>query len=140
MEVEAICSRQKVRSTFNPGFSSNEMLGSLQTGLRGLPTETEAALVTLGDQPQIQAETVRAILGEWAKSKAQLIVPSFEKHRGHPWLLGRTLWGEVLGMKAPESPREFLSRHADEITYIEVKSASILQDLDTPEDYRKSRP
>jgi molybdenum cofactor cytidylyltransferase len=139
-EVEAICSKRDARVVFNPAYSRDEMLGSLQAGLRALPTAIEAALVTLGDQPQIEAGTVRQVLGEYSKSKAQLIVPSYQRRRGHPWLLGRALWQEVLEMKAPESPREFLSRHAAEIRYVEIASPSILQDLDTPDDYRQAHP
>jgi len=36
--------------------------------------------------------------------------------------------------------RDFLGKHADEILYVECDTASILQDLDTPEDYRKFKP
>ncbi len=139
-EAEGICARESVRTVHNPMFASNEMLGSLQVGLGALAADVEAALVTLGDQPQIEAATVSALLKDWTDSKAGIIVPSYEKRRGHPWVLGREHWPEVLSMRAPETPREFLQRHADEIRYVEIGSPTILQDLDTPEDYRKARP
>lgn len=139
-EVEAVCNSQKVRTVFNPDFSTNEMLGSLQTGLRALPATAEAALVTLGDQPQIQWGTVRAVVTSWNKTKAQLIAPSYQQHRGHPWVLGRSFWDEVLNMKAPETPRDFLNRRSDQIQYVQVHSPSVLQDIDTPDDYGKARP
>jgi molybdenum cofactor cytidylyltransferase len=60
--------------------------------------------------------------------------------RGHPWLIARSLWSEILDLKQPASPRDFLTRHADEIHYINVDTPSVLADLDTPEDYEKSRP
>jgi CTP:molybdopterin cytidylyltransferase MocA len=43
-------------------------------------------------------------------------------------------------MNPPESPRDFLNRHASEIHYVEVDTPSILADLDTPDDYHRSRP
>lgn len=139
-EIEEVCRKQNSRVVFNPAFSRNEMLGSLQAGLQALPTATEAALVTLGDQPQIEGGTVSAVVSEYFKSKAQLIVPSYQRRRGHPWLLDRGLWPRVLEMQAPESPREFLNSHAADIRYVEVDSPSILQDLDTPDEYLKARP
>lgn len=139
-EVEETCRKLAVATIHNAAYASNEMLGSLQTGLRGLPAPAEAALVTLGDQPQMEAQTVRALLLEYARERADLIVPSYKRHRGHPWVLGRPHWAEILAMKSPESPREFLNRHAAEIRYVEIGSATILQDLDTPEDYQKARP
>ncbi len=139
-DVEDVCQRQQVRTVFNPAFSRDEMLGSLQAGLRGMGAGAEAALVTLGDQPQIQAATVRAVLEEFQGSKSRLIVPSYQRHRGHPWLVSRPLWEEILQMGAPDSPREFLNRHTAEIRYVEIESPSILMDIDTPDDYKKARP
>jgi molybdenum cofactor cytidylyltransferase len=139
-EIEAICRKQKVTAVFNPAFSQNELLGSLQYGLRALGASIEAALVTLGDQPQIQADSVQAVLGAYAESKAPLVVPSYGRRRGHPWLLVRSLWEELLDLAAPESPREFLNRHSSQIRYVEIDSPSILQDLDTPDDYRQAHP
>jgi CTP:molybdopterin cytidylyltransferase MocA len=60
--------------------------------------------------------------------------------RGHPWLVARPLWEEILAMSPTESPREFLNRHAGEIEYVNVDNPSILADLDTLDDYLKSRP
>jgi CTP:molybdopterin cytidylyltransferase MocA len=60
--------------------------------------------------------------------------------RGHPWLVTRQYWDEILHMQSPASLRDFLNRHAVDIRYVELDNSSILQDLDTPEDYLKSRP
>ncbi len=139
-EIETLCRRLGVRVVFNPAYASEEMLSSLQVGLRSMPAETDAAMVTLGDQPQIEQATVEKLVGVHRTSQGELIVPSYQRRRGHPWILGRRLWAEVLAMKAPDTPREFLNRHASEIHYLEVDSDSILQDLDTPEDYRRARP
>jgi molybdenum cofactor cytidylyltransferase len=128
------------RTIFNPDFAMGEMLSSVQMGLAGLNPEVEAALIGLGDQPQVQEGSVRAVLDEYRKSRASLVVPSFQMRRGHPWLVARSYWGEILSMRSPVSLREFLNRHATEIRYVAWEDSSILQDLDTPEDYLKSRP
>jgi molybdenum cofactor cytidylyltransferase len=60
--------------------------------------------------------------------------------RGHPWLVARSLWSQILAIKSPETPRDFINQYADEIQYVEVDTPSILADLDTPEDYQNSRP
>jgi CTP:molybdopterin cytidylyltransferase MocA len=38
------------------------------------------------------------------------------------------------------SPRDFLNEHKAEIHYVSVGDPGILADLDTPEDYLKSKP
>jgi molybdenum cofactor cytidylyltransferase len=102
--------------------------------------EGEAVLIGLGDQPQVQESSVRAAVDEYRRSGAALVVPSFQKRRGHPWLVARVHWDEILRMQSPASLRDFLNHHADEIRYVELDNSSILQDLDTPDDYLKSKP
>ena len=138
--VETAIQHYPVRTVFNPGYALGEMLSSLQCGLRAMSDKTEAALIALGDQPQIQQETIRSICEKYRESKSELIIPSFRMRRGHPWLVARSLWKEVVDLNPPESPRDFLNNHADDIRYVDVETPSILADLDTPEDYRKSRP
>ena len=69
-----------------------------------------------------------------------LIVPSFQMKRGHPWLVARPLWNEILALQPPSTPREFLKDHSDQIRYVNLDTPTILADLDTPEDYDKAHP
>jgi molybdenum cofactor cytidylyltransferase len=126
------------RSVFNPEFAQAEMLSSLQRGLAALPSEAEAALIGLGDQPQVQARTVRRVCAAFVKSGAPLVVPSYQLRRGHPWLVARSLWGELIKVPPSQSPRSFLQRHDSDIYYVNIDTPSILEDLDTPEDYAQS--
>lgn len=138
--IEDWAGRFPVHSIFNPEYASGEMLSSIQCGLRSLTnTSSEAALIGLGDQPQIEERTVRLIREACERTNHDLIVPSYEMRRGHPWLVGRAHWEEILKMRAPQTPREFLIRHGEEIHYVEVENESILADLDTPDDYAKAR-
>jgi molybdenum cofactor cytidylyltransferase len=141
-EIERIVTQYAIRSTHNPDYTSGEMLSSLQTGLRAVreKTSADAALIVLGDQPQVQEGSVRAVVRRFVETESSLVVPSFQMRRGHPWLVARPLWDEILQMKSPQSPRDFLNRHASEIEYVDVDNPSILADLDTFEDYLKSRP
>jgi len=138
-QVEAIV-RGSAQIVFNAEYSNSEMLGSIQCGLGAIKPQARSALICLGDQPQVQVGSVHVILQEYENTGASLIVPSYQMKRGHPWLVARGLWHEILEMQLPESLREFLNRHAKEIKYVNVNTPSILTDLDTPEDYLKSRP
>jgi len=147
-QVEQAIDKYPVRKIHNDDYAAGEMLSSLQRGLATLtpppPSREEmgaaATLIGLGDQPQVEEGNVRLICEAYRASKSTLIVPSYQMKRGHPWLVARPLWNEILNLKPPESPRDFLNRHADEIQYVDVDTRSILTDLDTPEDYQKLRP
>jgi molybdenum cofactor cytidylyltransferase len=139
-EVERIIDQYGARSVYNDKYASGEMISSLQCGLRAQTPEAAAILVGLGDQPQVQERTVRSICDAFHETRSEIIVPSFQMKRGHPWLVARPLWNEILNLKLPQTPRDFLNAHADDICYINVDDPHILADLDTPEDYRKSQP
>ena len=139
-EVEKAIDRYPVRKLYNRNYASGEMLSSLQCGLREMPKRAQATLIGLGDQPQVQESSVRLICEVYRESNSRLVVPSFGRKRGHPWLMARSLWEEILALKPPETPRDFLNKHADEIRYLDSETPTILADLDTPEDYRKFHP
>lgn len=140
--------RYPVRTVYNQNYAHGEMLSSLQCGLRSLLSPTlslaekvsGAALVGLGDQPQVQGRSVRLVCEAFTQTESPLVVPSFQMRRGHPWLVARPLWKELLEMQPSQSPRDFLNAHAADIHYVNVDSPSIFADLDTPEDYHTSRP
>jgi molybdenum cofactor cytidylyltransferase len=138
--VEKVIEPYPVQKIYNGNYEAGEMLSSLQLGLRSLSNQVQAALIGLGDQPQVQARTVRLVCEAYRESQSRLVVPSFQMRRGHPWLVATPLWNEVLKLEPPESPRDFLNRHATDIHYVEVDTSSILTDLDTPEDYQKTHP
>ncbi len=139
-EVEEIISNYKLRVVHNENFKHEEMLGSIQLGLNAQKTNSAATLICLGDQPQVEERTVRAVVESFQKNKSSLVVPSYQMRRGHPWLIAKELWGEVLKMTAPESMRDFLNKHENDISYLGINTPGILQDLDTPEDYLKYKP
>jgi CTP:molybdopterin cytidylyltransferase MocA len=60
--------------------------------------------------------------------------------RGHPWLLDRSLWPEVMSLQPPRTLRDVLNEHASQIEYLVVANDSILRDVDTPQDYENQRP
>ena len=115
------------------------MLSSIQTGLAGLGPGARAALIGLGDQPQVQEKTIRRICATYAPTGPPLIIPSFQGRRGHPWLAARPLWPEILALPDSATPRQFISANAGQIEYVEADE-SILMDLDTPDDYDRQRP
>ena len=139
-QVEGTLSQYPVRMIHNTNYAAGEMLSSIQWALKAMLAEAQAALIGLGDQPQVQEKSIRLICDQYRDSQSTLIVPSFQMRRGHPWLVARPLWSEILALKPPESPRDFLTRHANEIHYVNVNTQSVLADLDTPEDYEKSGP
>jgi molybdenum cofactor cytidylyltransferase len=150
-EVERCLASAPVRCAHNPRYESHGMLSSVQTGLRDIiarhnytqaPGADErpqivAALLCLGDQPQMELATVEAVLAEGERTGWQrVIIPSYRMRAGHPILIPSSLWPQI--MNTSESLRDVLRSRADLVDYMSVDTDSILADLDTPEDYARA--
>lgn len=138
-EVARLAVRYPLRIVYNPNFALGGMVSSIQAGLAALGPGTRAALIGLGDQPQVLEKTVTDICSAFFQTESPIVIPSFQNHRGHPWLAEKSLWPELLALPPSASPRQFLDAHAARIKYV-AADESILQDLDTPEDYHRQRP
>lgn len=137
--VEQALAGSNVEFVENPRFADDEMLGSIQVGLRAMGDEPTAALLTPGDLPAIQPATVRALIDAWGASGDAICVPVCEGRRGHPVLLPRRAWPEVLALASGESLRSYLRLHAAELRPVEVPDPGIHADIDSPADYHGRR-
>jgi molybdenum cofactor cytidylyltransferase len=127
-----------VRCVYNPDFATREMLSSLQAGLRSLSPDVAAALVALGDQPQIDPAVAQAVAKRWGETRAEAVFPVFEGRRGHPVLFDRGLWPALLALPDTATPRDLLSTARVEVVPVETRS--ILDDIDTRADYEREKP
>jgi molybdenum cofactor cytidylyltransferase len=119
---------------FNPDYASGEMLTSLQAGMDAVNPQSTAVLLALGDQPAIEQEVVEQVTQAFSKNSACIIIPSYQRRRGHPLLIPRKYWGDVCSLGEGQTLREFLGSFND-IFHVEVYTSSILRDMDTMNDY-----
>ena len=127
-----------VQITHNAEFASGEMLSSLQAGLRAMPPHIQAALIVLADQPRLQPGVVYKLLSAYARGEAGIVAPIHDGQRGHPILIDRAFWPELLNLRdAP--PRAVIRQHPEQTCLVPVSNDSVLADIDTPEDYARQR-
>lgn len=139
--VEGDLKNITVRFVFNPLFQDGSMLHSVQAGILDLvDTDCDGAMVVLGDQPFIQKTTIEKVLQTYSDEGVKIIFPSYVMKRGHPWLVARELWDEILAIREPETLRDFTQKHVREIVYVNIDNDSIIRDLDTPNEYEKYKP
>lgn len=119
--------------------SAGEIISSLQAGLASLPNHIAAALVVLGDQPRIQPKVVNQVLMAYAEGKGRIVAPTFQDERGHPILIDRRYWPELLALPLGGAPRQVINKYKSETALVPVDTDSVLQDVDTPADYRQAR-
>ncbi len=108
-------------------------LSSLQAGLRQLPPDAARFLLFPVDYPLVPATEVQRLVA----TAGRIVIPSYQRRRGHPVLIDAALASEFLALPPTSSAREVIAAHADEIVYVDAATDLVLLDMDTPEDYRR---
>jgi molybdenum cofactor cytidylyltransferase len=128
-----------IKVVHNRAYRIGEMLSSLKVGLQALPASTAAAMIFLGDQPRLEAKVIYKVLKAYAENTAQIVAPSYNMKRGHPLIIGRKYWQDILNLDINDTLRTVMTAHSDDILHVDVGTDSILRDVDTPFDYNQER-
>ena len=111
-------------------------LTSLLAGLEAVDAPAVAAvLVTLVDVPLITAATVRALCERVPLSPAQMVRAVYRGRHGHPVIFKRALF-DPLRRADPAVGAKAVVRAAS-IEDVEVDDPGVVEDVDTPADYRR---
>jgi molybdenum cofactor cytidylyltransferase len=120
-----------------------DMRATIERGLLWLdetlgPGDEDDWLLSPGDHPTMEAAVVRSLIAaRVANPRASIFVPTYEGRRGHPTLVR---WRHVAGLRAHpagEGLNTYFRSRADETMECPVSSESVVEDLDTPEDYER---
>lgn len=111
---------------------------SLQAGIRALEgPELEALVLTLVDHPAISPDVVQRLVSAFRQDGSPLVVPTYQGRRGHPVLIGRTLFEEFKSLESSEGANTVLRRYREGTQLVEVEDPGVLLDVDDPETYRQ---
>lgn len=138
-QVKRLVSRYDVEVVYNRSYRTGEMVSSLKSGLNALPGHLAAAMVVLGDQPRLQPKVIYQVMMAYAEGQGSIIAPRYEKQRGHPILIDRRYWPEILALGSDGAPRDVISAHQDQLAFVDVDTDSVVSDVDTPQDYENAR-
>ncbi len=114
----------------------NGQLSSLIAAIEETPQETDAILVCLVDTPLITEEVVNKIISKFEETNNPIIVPVFNKRRGHPVLFSSSLFNELLNAPQEQGARYVVYSNEEKVLEVETSEEGILTGIDTPDDYK----
>ena len=118
--VKLLATKAGAKVAHNRHFATGEMLSSLKAGLKAMPAHVSAALVVLGDQPRIQPKVITQVLAAYAEGAGDIVAPSYQMRRGHPILIDRRYWSEILDLPDGGAPRDVIERHQEHVAHVTV--------------------
>ena len=130
-EIQAALDDLAVQFILNPHREEGQS-ASIQAGIKALPGETGGAVFLLGNQPQIPAEPVRALVDAHSQTREGIIAPLIAGQPSNPVLFDRDRFGELLKLKGDAGARQILEQFAAH--GVPWNDPNLQRDLDTPED------
>jgi molybdenum cofactor cytidylyltransferase len=134
--AEAVAAGLDVDLVANP-VPGSEQIDSLRLVLQRLPGDVSAVVVLPVDLPLVTPETVRLLIEAYRGEPAPLLLPFHGAVAGHPVLLDRALFAEILDTVLDEGLRSLILGRTQELREVKVLDPGILIDIDTPDDYRR---
>jgi molybdenum cofactor cytidylyltransferase len=111
------------------------MAVSILHGVRELPRDAQAVVITPVDHPAVPTEVVTRLINEW-RAGARLVIPTNAGRGGHPVLIDLSFRAELLKLDPARGLKSFFDAHRHEVTRVAVNSNCIARDMDTWDDYR----
>ena len=109
---------------------------SIAVGVGALKPRTQAALVALGDQPQLPASVVPALLEAFRKDRPAIVAPVYRGVQGTPVLFAREVFPELCALSGDAGARAVVNADPARVTRVTI-DAPMPPDVDTPEDYAR---
>jgi molybdenum cofactor cytidylyltransferase len=138
LEVKAALNGQPVEFCHNREHKKG-MLSSVMCGVRSLPEDANAALIFLGDQPEISSRVTDAVIEAYNEDIKGIVVPVHEHRRGHPLLIDLKYRKEIDRLDLEQGLRALMHQFPEDVLEVEVDAPGILVDIDTKEDYSRAR-
>ena len=119
------------------------MSTSLHAGVRAAQRHggvVEAALVALGDQPEVRDDAVRAVVSAFERlppteRRDAIVVPRYEHLEGHPVVFGANVFPELLEVAGDRGGRTVIERNRGRVRHVDFDFGAPA-DIDTVDDLR----
>jgi molybdenum cofactor cytidylyltransferase len=114
-------------------------LSSIQAALRSLPEGTEGIVLCLVDHPLITANLVSELLEKFLASRAPVVVPVYERRRGHPVIFSADVYGELLHAPSDKGARAVVWAHRGEVLEVPTHEEGCVLNLNDPETLQRAK-
>jgi molybdenum cofactor cytidylyltransferase len=129
-ETTTLCEQVIVNSDFEDGIGA-----SIAAGMKSLPTDCDAVLIVLGDQPLISASILNVLVEKWLEQPHLAVLSGYLGTYGPPSLFPRNLFPELSSLCKDSGARSFLKD--GEFRVVEFDDPDSFSDVDTPDDLDK---
>lgn len=134
--VEESLAELPVQFAHNPNWENGQST-SVRTGIEALSKDVDAAVIMLGDQPQIPLNVIQTLISLFGEETPPppILVTAIGEKRANPVLFDRAMFPVLTGLEGDAGARTIFSRYP--VQLIPFDNPDLKLDVDSPEDYRR---
>jgi molybdenum cofactor cytidylyltransferase len=134
-EIKRTVDLSDVTFVINEEYQKGQ-LSSLITALEQIPEQTDAIILCLVDHPFLTSELVNEIIRKFREDKSPIIIPVYNKERGHPTLFSQALFKELINAPHDQGARHVVYSNEDKVLEIKTSEKGTRIGIDTPQQYK----
>lgn len=137
-QVSALLRPLPVRIIYNPRFAEG-LTGSIQAGV--LHARGDGYMICLADMVLVTPGEYQLLAGHFDRQRQLddrcICLPVYQGQKGNPVVFAAWYRALIAAHRPAEGCREIVQAHAGHVSRVEMPADHILQDLDSPDDYRR---
>jgi molybdenum cofactor cytidylyltransferase len=127
---------KRIKFVINKNYREG-MSTSIKCGVLTVSKESEAFLIALGDQPLISPNIINSIIEKYQSSGAGIVTVMHQSLRGHPVIISKKYFEEILSLNGDIGARDLLKKHLDDTVSVSIESSEEFFDIDRIQDYEE---
>jgi len=132
--LQRILDNKKITTIVNKEYLKGQS-SSLQLGISALPEDCDAALIMLGDMPNINSRLINQLIENYnPNDNKSIIIPTYKNKKGNPVLIDREFFPDILSIKGDKGAKDIIKVNKNYIKELPQKNSTIVEDIDTKDD------
>ncbi len=113
------------------------MASTIHSGIQGLRTNTDAAILMVCDQPFVTSDLLNDLIKEHEKTGRPIIASQYGETIGTPAFFHKQFFSELMKLQGDAGAKKIMMQNSDLLATIHFPKGSI--DIDTIDDYEALR-
>lgn len=138
-QIEKELQALEIKTIFNPDWQQG-MGTSIQKGIQEVQKEyayCHGAILMLSDQPYANAALLKSLLQTHLSTQKSIVASSYQGTLGVPAYFHHAYFPLLSQLEGSIGARKLIQQHKDQVASVDFPSGKF--DIDTPEDYKKTK-
>ena len=107
---------------------------SLRTGIRNVPDDCNAVIISLGDMPRVNTTHIKLLIDAYLADTGRAIcTPTWNGERGNPVLWANRFFAEMEEIEGDIGAKQLISNNSELVYEVEMPDNGVLIDIDSPD-------